>query len=365
VLGQIRDRLAVLAEDLSPASSHADVAAGLARIDQLESGAKAAQESLRTARAARDDATKTLGALREREQSAWNDLRAARDRLVPLGAPPARDGHLQQAWTELITWADDAVREREATFATAQATLAAAERHRNDTTVALTETLHRGGIDVPTDKPIVETAPALLATELERARAQVRTIQSQLAQRADLCDSKAKAADDYDVAHMLDGLLHSDEFPRWLVASALDVLVQDASASLHALSGGQFDLTHDDGDFVVIDHNNADLPRPVKTLSGGETFQASLALALALSAQITTLAAAGSARLDSIFLDEGFGTLDETTLETVAGTLENLASQGNRMVGVISHVSALADRVPVKFRVSRDQFGSTIIRERP
>jgi exonuclease SbcC len=103
----------------------------------------------------------------------------------------------------------------------------------------------------------------------------------------------------------------------------------------------------------------------VKTLSGGETFQASLALALALSAQITTLAAAGTVRLDSIFLDEGFGTLDETTLDTVADTLESLASQGDRMVGVITHVSALADRVPVKFKVIRDQFGSTVTRDGP
>jgi exonuclease SbcC len=162
---------------------------------------------------------------------------------------------------------------------------------------------------------------------------------------------------------MLGNLLRSDEFPRWLIASALDVLIQDASASLAELSGGQFDLTHDDGGLVVIDHTNADLHRPVKTLSGGETFQASLALALALSAQMATLAAAGSARLDSIFLDEGFGTLDDATLDIVAGTLENLASQGDRMVGIITHVKSLADRVPTKFKVSRDQFGSTVSRD--
>ena len=78
--------------------------------------------------------------------------------------------------------------------------------------------------------------------------------------------------------------------------------------------------------------------RPVKTLSGGETFQASLALALALSSQMAALAQAGAARLDSIFLDEGFGTLDEATLEIVADTLETLAGQKERMVGVITHV---------------------------
>ena len=89
----------------------------------------------------------------------------------------------------------------------------------------------------------------------------------------------------------------------------------------------------------------------MRTLSGGETFQASLALALALSSQISALAAAGAARLDSIFLDEGFGTLDAETLDVVATTLETLA-QGERMVGVVTHVTALAERVPVRFRVA-------------
>jgi exonuclease SbcC len=132
--------------------------------------------------------------------------------------------------------------------------------------------------------------------------------------------------------------------------------------NLAALSGGQFDLTHEDGDFYVIDHTDADSRRSVRTLSGGETFQASLALALALSAQMSALAAAGAARLDSIFLDEGFGTLDPETLEVVATTLETLA-QGQRMVGVITHVAALAERVPVRFMVSRDARTSSVTRE--
>ena len=102
----------------------------------------------------------------------------------------------------------------------------------------------------------------------------------------------------------------------------------------------------------------------MRPLSGGETSQASLALALARSSQMSTLAAAGAARLDSIFLDEGFGTLDPETLEVVAATLETLA-QGQRMVGVITHVAALAERVPVRFVVSRNARTSTVTREGP
>ena len=100
----------------------------------------------------------------------------------------------------------------------------------------------------------------------------------------------------------------------------------------------------------------------VHTLSGGETFQASLALALALSHQVVELSA-GQRDLNSVFLDEGFGTLDEDTLETVGATLERLADDSGRMVGIITHVAALAQRVPVRFVVSRTGTGSTLRRE--
>ncbi|HET6213754.1 MAG TPA: hypothetical protein VFE14_12895, partial [Micromonosporaceae bacterium] len=72
-----------------------------------------------------------------------------------------------------------------------------------------------------------------------------------------------------------------------------------------------------------------------------------------LSEQLAGLATS-AASLESIVLDEGFGTLDASTLDTVAATLENLAARGDRMVGVVTHVGALADRIPVRFEVSKD-----------
>lgn len=114
------------------------------------------------------------------------------------------------------------------------------------------------------------------------------------------------------------------------------------------------------GEFYVVDHADADTERSVRTLSGGETFQASLALALALSEQLAGLGSA--TKLESIFLDEGFGTLDPESLDTVADTLETLA-QGDRMVGLITHVPGLAERVPVRFRVRRDAHSSVVTRE--
>src|SRR4029077_14978265 len=102
---------------------------------------------------------------------------------------------------------------------------------------------------------------------------------------------------------------------------------------------------------------------PVHTLGGRGTFQDSLALALAPSRQVLGLSA-GKRELNSMFLDEGFGTLDNDTLDTVASTLERLAADSDRMVGVITHVAALAERVPVRFVVSRTGTTSTIVKER-
>ncbi|MBK5289466.1 MAG: SMC family ATPase, partial [Acidimicrobiia bacterium] len=103
-----------------------------------------------------------------------------------------------------------------------------------------------------------------------------------------------------------------------------------------------------------------DESRSVRTLSGGETFQASLALALALSDQLADLSANRS-RLESIFLDEGFGTLDAETLDTVAETIENLGAT-DRMVGIVTHVPELAARMPVQFRVAKTARSSTVER---
>jgi DNA repair protein SbcC/Rad50 len=203
--------------------------------------------------------------------------------------------------------------------------------------------------------------PALVLVERERARGQTAEIVNRRHTAENLRGKIAADTETRHVAGELQRLMSSKRFPQWLADAALDMLVVDASASLLRLSNNQFDLTHDRGEFYVIDHADADSRRSVRTLSGGETFQASLALALALSEQLATLAAGGRTTLDSIFLDEGFGTLDPDALEIVASTLENLA-QEDWMVGVITHVTALAERVPVQYEVSRDSRTSTIVR---
>ena len=107
-------------------------------------------------------------------------------------------------------------------------------------------------------------------------------------------------------------------------------------------SGGELELS-------VIDTWQADVARDTQTLSGGESFLVSLALALALSDLVSS-----KTRIDSLFLDEGFGTLDAETLEVALDALDALNASG-KMIGVISHIEALKERVPVQIKLSKSQ----------
>ena len=362
-LSRVTARLAELDELLKDAPTDAQITERLSLRDRLEAAAATAETALRAARTERSNGESALAALERTEREARGQLSAARDRVVALGAPAVDGLGLLDGWTDLVTWASSQVKVREEEAAAAGAEADTARAGIGELTGELSADLADGGIDLAPDA-VAASAAAAVAAALEAARARTRRVAERRAHAADLAGRQRTAQEQQQVAHMLGNLLQARQFPQWLVSEALDDLVTAASETLAALSGGQFDLTHDKGDLFVIDHADADARRSVRTLSGGETFQASLALALALSSHISALAAAGAARLDSIFLDEGFGTLDAETLEVVAATLETLA-QGDRMVGVVTHVAALAERVPVRFRVARNPRTSTITREGP
>jgi exonuclease SbcC len=102
----------------------------------------------------------------------------------------------------------------------------------------------------------------------------------------------------------------------------------------------------------VIDRDQGDAERPVSNLSGGETFMVSLSLALGLAEM-----ASGKLHVDSLFLDEGFGTLDSDTLDTAVGTLEGLHQSHGKMIGVISHVEQMKSRIPTRIEVRKQGSG--------
>ncbi|WP_410671160.1 AAA family ATPase [Amycolatopsis sp. cmx-4-68] len=357
-----RHRHRELTGTLEGAPSAEVVTEQLAMVAGLEQAAKKADVDLRTARAAAKQATEAQARIADQVDAERQRLSRARDPLVGLGAPPIDGDSLLGAWTALTDWAAGQANEHRDRLAVAKTAEADAAEALRKAERAVADDVTGLGIELPAG-PVRDRVPVALAAARARAEADHTELKRRVARVAGLHADIAAAESEAQVARLLADLLRSDKFPRWLIAGALDTLVTEASASLLELSGGQFELTHDKGDFLVVDHNEADARRPVKTLSGGETFQASLSLALALSSQLGAMAAEGATRLESIFLDEGFGTLDEATLDVVASTLENLAATGSRMVGVITHVPALAERVPVRFQVTRDGTGSHISRE--
>lgn len=146
-----------------------------------------------------------------------------------------------------------------------------------------------------------------------------------------------------------------------------DRVIARANTRFMVMSDGQYELKRRkeaennksqsglDLDLDVIDHYNG-TERSVKTLSGGESFKASLSLALGLSDEIQ--ASAGGVQLDTMFVDEGFGSLDDESLDQAMRALSNLAD-GNRLVGIISHVGELKNRIDKQIVVTKEKTGGS------
>ena len=153
---------------------------------------------------------------------------------------------------------------------------------------------------------------------------------------------------------------------RWVLASYLEDICSVANVRLQAMSSGRYTLrVHRERalrnaksglDLRVHDAFTGE-EREVQSLSGGETFQASLALALAVAE--TVQAHAGGIRLDALFVDEGFGSLDADALDLAMDELDTLRA-GGRMIGVISHVGGLRERIRVGIEVTTGTRGSSL-----
>jgi exonuclease SbcCD, C subunit len=145
-----------------------------------------------------------------------------------------------------------------------------------------------------------------------------------------------------------------------------DRIIARANTRLMIMTGGQYDLIRREEslskvgqsglDLDVIDHYNG-TTRSVKSLSGGESFKASLALALGLSDEIQS--SAGGIQLDTMFIDEGFGSLDEDSLSQAMNALASLASS-NKLIGIISHVGELKQKIDKQIIVKKDKTGGSI-----
>lgn len=351
--GQIAELARALAGHPDPAELErllAAVTAAEAAVAQARAVEKAARSAARSARDGQRESERRLS-------EAWRRFDEVRDTVAALDPPAADRGDLAAAWSSLVEWAQSLEPAERAVAASAGERAAALRdeyRRAHGQLVAACAAcgLEVGGADL---------ASGVLEA-LARAEADLDRLRADRSRAADLRAQVTRETERHQVAQALGRHLAANRFEQWLLDEALGRLVDGASGVLRQLSSGQYSLDLDAAaQFQVVDHRNADERRPARTLSGGETFLASLALALTLAEQLAELTATGDGRLESIFLDEGFGTLDGETLDAVTAAIEELGARG-RTVGLITHVRELADRVPVRFEVRRTPSTSTVER---
>lgn len=146
----------------------------------------------------------------------------------------------------------------------------------------------------------------------------------------------------------LESLFKGNKFVEFVAIERLKYISKEASEKLYEITSGAYGLvTDDNGRFLIKDNKNGGVLRETSTLSGGETFLASLALALALSSEIQLK---GTAPLELFFLDEGFGTLDDQLLDVLMTSLERIHHEKLK-IGLISHVDSVKNRVPVSLTI--------------
>ena len=277
---------------------------------------------------------------------------------------------------------DELRREKDALAAALQA----AEKGREDCRSRLTE--ERGRIDT-LEKQLSgaaeEDAPALQAAleELRAARQALRARKETLAGRMGVnrraVEELRGGAEQLEQAQRewqwmgalsatVNGTLSGRDkimLETYVQTTYFDRILRRTNVRLMAMTDGQYELKRRIGaenqrsqsglELDVIDHYNG-TERSVKTLSGGESFKASLALALGLSDEIQSWA--GGVRLDTMFVDEGFGSLDEESLEQAIRALSAL-TEGSRLVAIISHVAELKERIDRQIVVTKDPAGGS------
>ncbi|MFC0196479.1 SbcC/MukB-like Walker B domain-containing protein, partial [Microbacterium arthrosphaerae] len=336
---------------------HADVAERVVHVTALREGARAVAE-------AREDAQRAEARVAEARDDARERLAAS----VFADAEEASAALLDPPSTERL--ADD--------IAAHESQLAATRARLLELELELA-----GAPDEPADtagSQAALTAADEARTAALRAERDAQTLTVTLRELAVQIDDAyaglaARAADAAAIARLADTVAGRApntmkmDLETFVLAAELEEIVTAANVRLGDMSSGRYRLQHTDaraargaasGLGLEIMDAFTGQARPAQSLSGGETFLASLALALGLAEVVT--ARAGGVRLDTLFVDEGFGSLDDETLELAMRTLDELR-QGGRTVGVISHVAAMKEQLPAQLAVEATAEGPSLIRQ--
>ena len=373
-----RDSAAQRAAELQAALPQASRAEAEATLSALEQQQKQLDESIRKTQQALEEYQQLLAAAESLQKERQNTRKQAADEARQAA------GHWEQALAESGMAADAfaAARHTEEEIDRLRTELEQARRARQET-----ETLYHQLSEQQKSAPVPGCMPGQLEQALEEQEqrrkalndARTRITGRLNANRSTMADVRTagqrleKAQQRQQLIQQLDatangklsGGLGKQKFEQYVLATYFADAVEAANQRLFAMTGGRYQLechqmtaaeTQAALDLDVLDNYTGKL-RSVGSLSGGETFQAALALALGLSDVIQNYA--GGVELDVLFVDEGFGTLDAESLEQAVATLHSLV-QGRRMVGIISHVPELKSRIENQLVVTKTPGGSTV-----
>lgn len=358
--GASLQRLATLQEEIRAVTESDDPAA---EAEALEEQIQQLEADLKTASDEQAAAQTRLTAAQEAQRLKAESADAARQEAARRAE--SRDAEIARAGFE----DEAAVREARLDKAEAARLEEQVRRHAQDSHAAEERVAALGaelGDERVSDEQLAEAEQlaAQVTGEVETALGQQKTLEGQVAlmkERLEKSRALRKQLDIEEAAlpvyELLATDLRSDRFQSYVLQEVFTELVQGASDRLMRLTQERYSLRFHDDEIRVVDHDNADETRISDTLSGGETFLTSLALALELSDQVQR--AVGAVNLDSLFIDEGFGTLDPDTLALVAETLQSLRV-GGRMVGIITHIPELRDEFAQQILVTKHQGYSTV-----
>lgn len=198
----------------------------------------------------------------------------------------------------------------------------------------------------------VETRLQTVTETVGKLQAEISRLEVEFAKKAELLKEQAKLQKREENLKTLSNLFKGAGFVQYVSSIYLRQLCDNANIRFHRMTRNQLSLQlSEKGDFEIIDYLNEGRSRSVKTLSGGQAFQASLSLALALAESVQSQA---KSEKNFFFIDEGFGTQDLESVNIVFETLTSLQKE-NRIVGIISHVEELQERIPMALRITKDE----------
>ena len=335
--GEVEDRLKE-AEGLEGVDEQ------IAAVRAIVASREAAEADEKSARAVVEEARLAVTGMGVRSSGMRDALLVARDEVADE-KPPLPEEDAIDAWRRFASWLAGQIETRATELTDLEEAEEVAGRVMAEFDAQQRTWLEGLGIG-STASPDRD-----LALAEERGRAEIIAMEKTVAQAAELEQELGDESRKALIAASLGTHLRANNFEAWLLEEAMEVLIDGANRLLDELSGGSYSLMVRKSQFEVIDHRNARADQKHQITVRRRDFPGCPVPRLTMADQLAELTGMSS-RLESVFLDEGFGSLDQESLDVVASVLDELVGRG-RTVGIVTHVRELAERMPVRFEVTK------------